>query len=152
MKPILPHLVARLQPNRRLVATLTLLALLSALPAAALAQDGGTSTTPLGGDDGKKYSFYQGFRNVAANLGPAQVREFKNLKDVGIFLLRAFIILVAVLALAALVLGGAMYIIALGDEQKTTRAKKIILYAIIGLLVIGAAGLMTNVVVNFIGA
>ena len=152
MRPILLHAVAQLQPNRRFVAALALLAILSALPATALAQSGGTSTTPLGGGDGKKYSFYQGFRNVEANLGLAKVREFKNLKDVIIFLLRAFIILVAVLALAALVLGGAMYIIALGDEQKTTRAKKIILYAIIGLLVIGAAGLMTNVVVNFIGA
>ena len=151
MRPTLPKVVAQLQPNRRLIAALTLLALLSALPAAALAQSGGTSTTPIGGGGGT-FTFKQGFYQVAANLGPAQVREFKDLKDVVIFLLQAFIILVAVLALAALVLGGAMYIIALGDEQKTTRAKKIILYAIIGLLVIGAAGLITNLVVNFIGA
>ena len=43
------------------------------------------------------------------------------------------------IALLAVVVGGVMYIISLGDESKTARAKKIILYAILGVIIGGAA-------------
>ncbi len=43
----------------------------------------------------------------------------------------------AILALGALVWAGVMYILALGEDSKVTRAKHIILYSIIGLLVMG---------------
>jgi hypothetical protein len=45
-----------------------------------------------------------------------------------------------------------MYITSLGDESKTSQAKKIIMYAIIGLLVLGAAGIIVNVLINIIRA
>lgn len=44
--------------------------------------------------------------------------------------------LVAILALLALIVGGVLYIISFGSEDGTNRAKRIILYAIIGLLVV----------------
>lgn len=44
--------------------------------------------------------------------------------------------LVAILALVALIVGGIMYIVSLGSEDAAKRAKRIILYAIIGLLVV----------------
>ena len=44
--------------------------------------------------------------------------------------------IVAVLALLALIVGGVMYIISFGSEEGTKRAKRIIIYAIIGLLVV----------------
>lgn len=47
--------------------------------------------------------------------------------------------LAAILALGALIAGGIMYIVALGDEQRVARAKKIVLYALIGLLLAGAS-------------
>lgn len=47
--------------------------------------------------------------------------------------------LVAILALAALVWGAIMYIISLGDEGRAGTAKKIILYAIIGVLLAGGS-------------
>lgn len=43
----------------------------------------------------------------------------------------------AVLALGALIFGGISFILSVGDEKKAESAKKIILYAIVGLLVIG---------------
>lgn len=47
--------------------------------------------------------------------------------------------LVAILALAALVWGSIMYIISLGDEGRAGTAKKIILYAVIGVLLAGGS-------------
>lgn len=45
--------------------------------------------------------------------------------------------LAAVLALAAVVVGGLFYIISFGNEDKAKTAKKIITYAIIGLFLMG---------------
>lgn len=52
--------------------------------------------------------------------------------------------LVAVVALAVLVWGGFSYITSLGDEKKTAAAKKMILFAIIGVLVVGASFLIIS--------
>jgi hypothetical protein len=41
------------------------------------------------------------------------------------------------LALLAIVVGGIMYILSLGDEARAGRAKRIVLYAVIGLIIIG---------------
>ncbi len=54
--------------------------------------------------------------------------------------------LVASVALAALAWGGMMYILSLGDEARSARAKHIILFAIIGLLLAGIAELIRNIV------
>lgn len=51
------------------------------------------------------------------------------------------------LAVLAIVIGGIMYITSFGDEAKTARAKKVLLYAILGLMVTGLAG----VIVIFVG-
>lgn len=56
--------------------------------------------------------------------------------------------LAAIIALAAIVIGGIMYITSFGDEGKSEKAKKVILYAVIGLIVIGLAGIIVNVVIN----
>lgn len=50
-------------------------------------------------------------------------------------------------AILALLAGGVMYIIAGGDEEKTTKAKKIIMWALIGIVVIyGAFGIVSTFV------
>ena len=85
------------------------------------------------------------------------IRETAGLKDYGRNLLQ-FILdalgivgsLIAVVALAALLYGAFMYITSLGDETKTEKAKQIILYAIVGLIILGAAGIAVNVAINFI--
>ncbi|MDP3997024.1 MAG: hypothetical protein Q8P73_00785 [bacterium] len=52
--------------------------------------------------------------------------------------------LVAIIALAALIWGGIMYIASLGDENKAAKAKKIIFYAIIGVVVVGVSFLIIS--------
>lgn len=56
--------------------------------------------------------------------------------------------LIGIIALVFLIYGGVEYIISAGDEQKAEHAKRIILYAIIGLLVIGLAASIVNFVIN----
>jgi hypothetical protein len=56
----------------------------------------------------------------------------------------------AVIAFGALVIGGYMYIISGGDEAKTGKAKRIILFSFIGLAIIGASGLLVNTVLNLV--
>ena len=65
--------------------------------------------------------------------------------------LRVFLIFLAVIALAALIWGGVLYIISLGNDQDIQKAKKIIIYAIVGLVVVMLAGLVVNVVINIFG-
>jgi len=50
--------------------------------------------------------------------------------------IRWMLTMVALLAMVAIVWGGMMYILSLGNDQKVETAKKIILYAIIGLIVV----------------
>lgn len=56
--------------------------------------------------------------------------------------------LVAVLALAAMVWGAIMYILAIGDESRAEKAKNIILYAIIGVLLAAVSFVILTVLQN----
>jgi len=55
--------------------------------------------------------------------------------------------IIAAVALIAIVWGGVMYIVSLGDESRSARAKQIILYAILGLLIAGIASIIISTVV-----
>ncbi len=54
----------------------------------------------------------------------------------------------AILAVVVLVYGGIQYITSQGNSNKTSRAKNTIMYAIIGLVVIVLAALITAFVTN----
>ncbi|MEX1111979.1 MAG: hypothetical protein WEC84_00805 [Candidatus Andersenbacteria bacterium] len=62
---------------------------------------------------------------------------------------RIILAFVSILAVAAIIVGGVMYLVSGGDEDKAKKAKKLILAAIIGLVVIGVAGLAVNTIVEF---
>lgn len=59
--------------------------------------------------------------------------------------------IVGVIALAYLVYGGFMYITSGGNEDRIDTAKRIILNAIIGIVVIGVAAALVNFVVRGVG-
>lgn len=59
-----------------------------------------------------------------------------------------FLVLVAIIALIILVLGGVRYITSQGDEDAVASAKNTILYAGVGLLVIGLSAAIVNFVLN----
>ena len=54
----------------------------------------------------------------------------------------------SLLALILLIYAGFKYIWARGDDKETEKAKNIILYTIIGLIVIGLAGIIVNTVIR----
>jgi hypothetical protein len=62
----------------------------------------------------------------------------------------AFLVLTTTLALIVLVVGGMHYILSQGDEEKTEKAKKTMVGALMGLLVIGLSGAGVNCVLNMI--
>lgn len=57
----------------------------------------------------------------------------------------------ASLALLAIVVGGIMYVVSFGDENRTRKAKSIIVWAIIGLIVILLAYAVIITVTDFLG-
>lgn len=56
----------------------------------------------------------------------------------------------AAIAFGALVFGGYLYIASGGDEAKINRAKHIILYAFLGLALIGISGILVNAVLAIV--
>ena len=55
------------------------------------------------------------------------------------------------LAVLFLILGGIQYMISQGDDEKATKAKKMIINALIGIAIILAATFLLNVVEGFLG-
>ena len=60
------------------------------------------------------------------------------------------LILAALAAMIMLIYGGVQYIVSRGDEESASTAKNTILYAIIGLIVIGLAAVTVNFIVSVV--
>lgn len=58
---------------------------------------------------------------------------------------------VVLLAIAGIVYGGFTYITSFGNDQRVAQAKKIILWAIVGLIVVVLSQLMVGLVGNLLG-
>jgi len=58
------------------------------------------------------------------------------------------LVLVGVFALGFIVYGGFLYITAHGESQQVEQAKGIIIYAVIGIIIIGVAAAVVNFVVG----
>ena len=83
---------------------------------------------------------------------PPQGTSQGNLVDAIIFILNGLLILAALAAVVFIIIGGIQYIFSQGDDDRATTAKNTILYAGIGLIVIGIAGALVNFVVQAIQA
>ena len=62
-------------------------------------------------------------------------------------LITYFLILAGVVAVIYIILGGIKYITSQGEEDQSEEGKKTILYAVIGLIVIGLAAALVNFVI-----
>ena len=63
---------------------------------------------------------------------------------------RIVAIIAAIIAVFVIMAGGVMYITAGGDSSKITTAKNMIIYAGVGLAIIGIAGAIVTLIVNTI--
>lgn len=61
----------------------------------------------------------------------------------------AMIKYVAVIAVIAVMIGGIMYLLSSGDEEKTKKAKTLIIWALVGVFISVAAWSMINILNNF---
>lgn len=62
-------------------------------------------------------------------------------------IVNGFLILVGIIAVVYLVLGGVRYILSEGDEKKAESAKNTIVFALLGLIVIGLSAAIVNFVI-----
>ncbi len=90
--------------------------------------------------------FGQGLIDVQPFQGTAQ----EPLPQALITIVNVLLILAAIIAAIFLVIGGVRYITSSGDEEAADKAKNTILYAVIGLIVIGLSAAIVNFVVGAI--
>lgn len=95
-------------------------------------------------------SFKDGFTAVRTQQAALGVKSYGSVSAFIVAILAVVGSLVAILALAALIYGAVLYITSMGDEGKTERAKKIILYALVGIILLGVSGMIVNVAINLI--
>lgn len=90
--------------------------------------------------------------SVALALPTVSVPGLSNNSLIGsiMSLINAFLIFISILAVIFIIIGGIKYIISQGDEKAAVAAKNTVLYAIIGLIVIGLAAAIVNFVVSAI--
>lgn len=118
---------------------------------------GGVQYIASGGDEGKaergkRAVLYAVIGLIIVGLAEAIVLAIGNVDTGGLIgdiqvLLNAFLGLVGIVAVGALIIGGAQYIMASGDERMSDRAKHTIMYAVIGLIVIGLSAAVANFVI-----
>jgi len=94
----------------------------------------------------------QDFLDGFATVGEIRSESGINFEDDPVAFIGAIInvilSLLGIVAAAVLIYGGFVYITSTGDEQKISRAKSIILYAVIGLIVVGISGILVNVIIG----
>lgn len=95
-------------------------------------------------------TFAGSFAEVKKFATTAGVNVPASAKDLIISILNIILTLTAVIALGALVYAAFLMIAHLGEEEDVKKAKNIIKYAIIGLILIGLSAIIVNVVINII--
>jgi hypothetical protein len=88
--------------------------------------------------------------SVKSIQGKAGIRSFSSLPMLFSSVLAFALTFMAVIAVAVVIYAGFTYITSLGDEKKAAEAKHTILYAVIGLIIIGAAALIVNAIISLI--
>lgn len=83
---------------------------------------------------------------------PAGTQGGTDLVTAVMNIINAFLVLASVAAVIFLILGGVRYIASQGDEDQAKKAKDTILYAVIGLVVIGLAAAIANFVIKAVAA
>lgn len=86
------------------------------------------------------------------DMGLSVVNQYdpqaRSLPDTIMVIINYALTIVGVIALAYIVYGGFLYITAHGDSNQVDTAKNIIVYAVIGIVVIGVAAAIVNFVVG----
>lgn len=71
-----------------------------------------------------------------------------TLRETIVLIVNLFLSLVGVIAAIYIMYAGFRYITSQGDEKETAAAKRMIMYAVLGLIVIGLAAVIVNFVID----
>lgn len=85
-------------------------------------------------------SGFGGAGSLAADTGLSEQEPVEFIKKA----VDVFLGIVGLVAVAVVIYGGFLYITSAGDEDKAAHGKRVILYAVIGLVLIGLAAIIVN--------
>ena len=85
---------------------------------------------------------------ISAKCDDAELDEETSLENRAIGITNAIIAILGILATIIIIYGGFQYMTSAGDSSKTKKAKDIILYAVIGLVICALAAAIVNFVIN----
>lgn len=114
----------------------------AALPALADPFEGGNSNTT------NPNTFSGGIDAVRKLADTNKLSPAKSTKEILQTITKWLLSLIGTIAVISLLYGGYLYITSQGDEDNVTKAKHIILYSVIGIIVIGLSAIIVNVAIN----
>lgn len=102
-------------------------------------------------------TFLKEIQNLLGGSGPsgdaqAWISGALTIKQIAERVLTLLLSVIGILGIISLIIGGGMYMSAYGDEKRIDTAKRIITYAIIGIVVALAALVIVRQVMNILGA
>lgn len=97
---------------------------------------------------GDPTSFTAGLDSIKSVAEENKLGEARSTKEILQTIVKWLLSLVGTIAVISLVYGGFLYITSQGEENKAEQAKRIILYSVIGLLIIGLSAIIVNVVIS----
>jgi voltage-gated potassium channel Kch len=93
-------------------------------------------------------SFKDGLKNVSTLAGDNGLAKAQSTKQILQTIVAWLTSLLATVAMMSLLYGGYLYISSQGDESSVTKAKSILLYSIIGIILIGLSAVIVNTVIS----
>ena len=89
---------------------------------------------------------FTNIKNCAGNVVPAEQYDWCSVFDIGVRIVRIAFSLAGFVALVYLIIGGIHYMTAYGNEEKATRGKQTVTWAIVGLIICMLAYFLANLV------
>ncbi|MBI1833244.1 MAG: hypothetical protein HYR90_00240 [Candidatus Andersenbacteria bacterium] len=83
-----------------------------------------------------------------SDLGIADGESAEDIKSIVVKVINVFLGFIALVAVIVIIIAGVQYITSRGDEGQVETAKHTIMYAAIGLLVVGLAAAIVNFVIT----
>lgn len=97
---------------------------------------------------GDPTSFTDGISSIGDIAGDNGLAKKSSAKEIMQTIVKWLLTLVGTIAVISLIYGGFLYVTSQGEEDATERAKHIILYSVIGIIIIGISAIVVNVVIS----
>ncbi len=127
--------VLRTLPSLTLVAVVASMFFIAPLPALAAGDP----------DPGLKGGLLHLWTTTRVDAG---IRPFSGPVELALIIINIALALVAVVATGILIWAGISYVISLGNEEKIATAKRMLLFTIVGLMIVGLAAVLVNLILN----